>query len=261
MVGWTIVSPSKHREYRYRARDRFSHAKQRIVVPITLTELQKLLPEFVLAFINRGGEFYPVALLGLWEGSNWYVDPDGRWLSTYVPATLRGFPFSLAKTAEGDSLVLAIREDHLAGPNEQGEQLFGEEGSLTPNMQKTVEFLTLVDKSLAQTKAVAARLQKAGVLEPWSLELKAEASGETRSVEGLFRIDEKRLNELPDADFSRLRGAPLALAYAQLLSMGQVSMLSKRAQLRNRFHASSNTTPDLDAMFGSGDDELTFDFD
>ena len=54
-------------------------------------------------------------------------------------------------------------------------------------------------------------------------------------VEGLYRIDEAALNALPDDAFMPLRktGA-LPLAYAQLLSMNQLALLPKAAEVQAR---------------------------
>ena len=70
-----------------------------------------------------------------------------------------------------------------------------------------------------------------GSFSPGRLTLKAE-QGE-RAITGLHRIDEVALNALADDVFLKLRKASaLPIAYAQMLSMGQLGMFEHLAKLQ-----------------------------
>jgi len=89
------------------------------------------------------------------------------------------------------------------------------------------------------------------LLTPWKL----DAVGGV-AVPNLYRIDEQAFNALPESAFNTLRkkGA-VALAYTQMISSHQLPALKQRAE--------QTTVPeniDLDAVFGDGDDDLSFDF-
>lgn len=79
-------------------------------------------------------------------------------------------------------------------------------------------------------------------------------------VQGLFRINEKALNQLEPQAFAELRqhGA-LPLAYAQLLSSSQLHQLTEREKFHTRQQLAQPTEQDLDSLFGE-DDDLSFDF-
>ena len=65
-------------------------------------------------------------------------------------------------------------------------------------------------------------------------DLEVNLSGQKHNITGLFGIDEKKLNELPDDKFLDLRkSGALSLAYMQLLSVGQVQRLVVRHNIRD----------------------------
>jgi len=82
------------------------------------------------------------------------------------------------------------------------------------------------------TDVAVAALAEAGVIQAWPIKLKAEQS--ERAITGLYRIGEVALNALADDVFLELRKTPgaLPIAYAQMLSMGQLGMFEHLARLQ-----------------------------
>jgi len=65
-----------------------------------------------LGFVKQGEDYQLVSLVGLEKDRNLYIDLKGRWLSEYVPATLRCYPFILADHKENEEeKVLCIDQD------------------------------------------------------------------------------------------------------------------------------------------------------
>ncbi|WP_087720923.1 SapC family protein [Salinicola salarius] len=261
MPEWVAVSRTQHADRHYQPRQGYRFAAEQPVASILLAELGKLLPHYALGFIQQGESAYqsyqPVALLGLNGQHNLYVHPDGRWLGNYVPASLRGYPFTLANT-EDQQQVLCIAQDHLL-EGEQGEPLFDEQGQLEQRVQQTLGFLQECEKNRQLTQAAAGVLGDTGVIEPWPLKIERGEGQEPLKVNGLYRVDEKALNALDADTYATLRGGPMALAYAQLFSMSQLSQLAERAKFHDKHHAQQQTSENLDQFFGD-DEELTFDF-
>jgi len=105
MPNWTAISPFQHADKYYLPRQDYSFAADQQVVPILIAELSKLLPHYALAFIQQDSTYQPVAITGLGGGQNLYVNYEGKWLATYVPAFLRSHPFRLL-TTENNKQVL-----------------------------------------------------------------------------------------------------------------------------------------------------------
>ena len=93
MTQWIALSRSEHAGAHYRPRQGYAHAAGDYLAPVLVAELSRLLPHYVLAFIQGETGFLPVALLGTGLGQNLYLNHDQRWLADYVPAVLRGYPF------------------------------------------------------------------------------------------------------------------------------------------------------------------------
>nr|WP_298375245.1 SapC family protein [uncultured Halomonas sp.] len=272
MSQWIALSRTHHLKHSFRPRQGYDFAVTQQLVPILIAELGKLLPHYVLAFVQQGERFTPVAVTGLGGDRNLYLQADGKWLANYVPAILRGYPFSLANNEENQQ-VLCIQQDHLlegqgsepssesgtATHSEQALPLFNEEGSLSQSAQQSLDFLKKCDANRRTTQAASHLLQESGLIEPWPLEIERANDQEPLTVKALYRVSERALNALKADAFAGLRrhGA-LPLAYAQLLSMNQLSQLSDRAAFHARQPAKAQDV-DLEALF-EGDDSEIFSF-
>ena len=257
MPTWKAISKSEHARKHFIARQVYSFAAKQQVVPILLAELSKLIPLYALGFIQQQEAYMPVVLTGLGGEQNLFVNADGKWLGTYVPAVLRGYPFALADNNQGEK-VLCIEESHLS--DDQGQPLFDGDGNLTKPVQDTLSFLNECEKNRKVTEAACRSLQAFGVIETWPLQIKRGEDEEPVQLDGVFRISEKALNELDAKTFSGLRGnGALGLAYAQLFSMHQTSRLGELAKLHAQQQKKQQTPePDIERLFGN-DDTLNFD--
>tara|TARA_R100001039_G_scaffold15949_1_gene9111 strand:- start:2292 stop:3077 length:786 start_codon:yes stop_codon:yes gene_type:complete len=260
MPEWITLSPRRHSDQRYLPREGYHFAAEQPMADIVLAELGKLLPHYVLAFLQQDEHFQPVALLSLDGQTNLYVAPNGQWLGSYVPASLRGYPFTLANTDDGQK-ILCIEQRHLA--NDQGEPLFDDDGNPGQKVAQTLSFLQQCDRNRQVTLAATQSLSKAGVIEPWSLQLKQGEGRTPLTLNGLYRVSEKALNSLDGETYAQLIGTPMALAHAQLFSTHNLHQLTQRGELLAKLNAQDTVPENLDSVLDGmeDDDDLTFDFD
>lgn len=232
MTRWTAVSREKHANAHWRPRQGFDFARRLQVIDILIPELSKLLPQFALGFVEQGERFQAVALLGTGTG-NLYVNAKGQWLGSYVPAALRGYPFTLARKEDGNAeeRVFCIAEDSLVeGKEADSQPLFDGEGRLADTAARTMGFLQQCEQARATTAAATGALAEAGLLRRWPLKVERGDGAEPLTLEALHHIDEERLKEQePETLAHLLRSGALPLAYAQLLSMPQTQQLTQRA--------------------------------
>jgi hypothetical protein len=95
-------------------------------LPITVDEFPVAQRYFPIVF-SGGPESVPLALMGLNEGVNVFVDADGNFQpNTYVPAFIRRYPFMLARLQQGsDEMSLCFDPTAgLIGDFEEGLALF-----------------------------------------------------------------------------------------------------------------------------------------
>ena len=212
-------------------------AAQKNLISVVAAELPHLIPVMPLAFVRSGSGFELVAICSLEPNVNLYIAPDGHWLGGYIPATLRGHPFSLVKVEGREDSVLCIDEESgaivAAG---QGESFFDASGAPTKAVTDILDFLSQIERNRQATQMAVEALRVAGLMQPWQINLQKE--GRAVAVDGLFRVDEVAMNALPDEDFLKLRASgALAVAYSQLLSTAQLSALERLAQIQDQLKA------------------------
>lgn len=253
MADWQPLSKAKYAEAYYRPRYDYAFARERTLVPAMVGELHKLIPHYVIVFMQEKGVYRPMVILAAPNQANLFLKANDQWAAPYVPASLRAYPFSLLHAKDGKNATLAVDTESLRDAD-TGERLFDEEGNMTDGVQRAFDFLGQLEGQRQRTEKAADLLQAAGVIQPWPLTLPVQNDKVT--VNGLYRVDEKALNALDAETYATLQGAPMQLAYGQLYSMAQVDQLTQRAALHH-----TQAPVSLDELFGEGDDDFTFDFD
>ncbi|MCE7519423.1 SapC family protein [Vreelandella titanicae] len=253
MLEWIAISRTQHVNKRFWSRQGYFFSAEYHLAPILLEELASLVPHYVLGFIYQNEGYHPVAVLGFNE-CNLYLHRDGRWLGDYVPASLREYPFTLAK-AETNKKVFCIERQHLTD-DLSAEPLFGEKGNLANQVEQTLSFLKQSECNRHLTTAACQVLSEAGLIEPWPLQLTWGDKQASLHMQGLHCINQQALNQLGEGTLADLhrRGA-LPLAYAQLFSMSQVIQLTERVKFHAQEQAKqSKLENDIDLFYEDGDE-------
>ena len=233
MPQFTVISRESHAGKKWQRFTGYGFASTSTVVPIVGVELARATLAMPLAFFQEAGRFVLVAVLSLTPGRNLLVAPDGRWLGGYVPAFLRSYPFALVPKQGTEQLLPCVDTDSglVVDGNAAGEDFIGPDGNMSPALKRAFDFLSDVERSRRTTDVAVAALAEAGVIQPWPITLKTEQGDQ--AVPGLHRVDEAALNALTDDVFLKLRKASaLPIAYAQMLSMGQLGMFEHFARLQ-----------------------------
>lgn len=248
----------------------YAFAANTAVLPLYAAELARAATVFPIAFSREGeGEslrYFPVSVMSPEPGRNLYVAPDGRWIGAYIPAVLRRDPFVLARVEGREDSVVCVQSERDRLSDEEGEQLLTPEGEPTKLLNDISHFLTTLEQNRVVTERLCTALAEAELFQPW--EMTVRIGENTRNITGLYRIDEARMNQLPDGAFLALRAAgALPAAYCHFLSTQHVQRLGDLAHAHARAQADAAARQqgpqnlDLDKAFGmEPDDELHFDF-
>ncbi|CAH1660778.1 SapC protein [Hyphomicrobiales bacterium] len=212
---------AQHRDLRVFESNDYSHAKAETLAPFVFDEMSDIAREYPIIFPDNKSDL-PSALLGVEPGKNAYVADDGRWLATYIPAHVRRYPFVFGSVEqpEGEQKRMLVFFDpdapHLKNPS--GHPVFTTDGQLTPHMQRRMQLLEHIQKKIAATRAIVLAISERGLFAERSIVIR-KPDGTGHQIQGLRVVDEKKLNQLPDADFNALRkSGALPLIYAHLLS-------------------------------------------
>jgi hypothetical protein len=238
----------------------YAFAVKDAIVPLVMQELPKAQLTMPIGFAIKDEQAFPVAVQSLQPGTNMFVGQDGRWLGRYVPAAYRGYPFVLADTREGKQ-VLCIDEDSGLISDAEGEQFFDADGEPGKALSDVLKFLQQVQRDRQRTLHICSVLQKHDLLQPWPIKVKVEEGTEEKNVEGLYRVNEKALNQLEYKAYTEVSQAgALPLVYCQLLSMQHLQDLARLHAARQKQTVTSEV-PDVDKIFGEKSDDDIFNFD
>lgn len=226
----TLLEQAKHSELKIKASD-FSHVADQHIVPVTLHEIGRAATEYPIVFVknNETGEFQSVAMLGLKPGQNLSVK-DGKWLGLYIPAVVRDYPLGLVLNPEvKDKVWIGIREEANEVSKEEGEALFDGENE-TPYLEARKKALITHFEQDQATRGILGFLAEKELL--ISQTLTVDVAGEKRNINGLYLIDEQKLNALSDEDFLALKQRGLlGPIFGHLGSLNQVNRLARMETL------------------------------
>lgn len=203
-------------------------------VPVNLIEMPQVCHAYPIAF-SPDANATPVAILGLRDKENLFLQENGRWLpNTYVPAYIRRYPFVFSETPDSDQLTLCIdfTDDVI---EENGEQrFFDEDGGASALSNNALEFCKSYHAAAQQTAEMSKALLEHDLLT--DREAQINVGADTRiNFSGFKIIDEKKFAALDEKIFLEFRQKGwLPFIYAHLFSGAQwqhlSSLLGKRLE-------------------------------
>lgn len=220
-------------------------------VPLTGVEFGIAARDLLIVFAGTSvADAGPVALLGLRQNENLYVDANGQWApDTYVPAFVRRYPFVLAEKPagqEGDDFTVFLDERYEGFNTSEGQRLFKEDGTDSELLANAVGFLGDFQQNVARTKWFMEQLNKHDLLEPRTVQLQKEGKdgqqGKSINLNGMFVVNEAKLRELDEKTAQEfLREGMLGWIYAHLLSLTNIDRLAHRLDQREQAEAAAAT--------------------
>lgn len=176
MAEFELLSKVNHKDLFFTKPENYLFAKAEATVGVGLSELQYLCKDIPLVFLKGSdNNIRLVALLALLAGTNNFISADGRWLTDYVPAAIKCYPFKLitvksstdAKLKKKNKLPTEPKEPKLKmlglmkdsqcisiEPKNGSVKIFNEDGTLNPLIEAKRKLLSLIDQeaeSLIQT--------------------------------------------------------------------------------------------------------------
>lgn len=190
-------------------------------VPVNMIEMPQICHFYPIAF-SPDENATPVALLGLRDGENLFVNDKGEWMKdTYIPAYIRRYPFIFSEMAGGDQLTLCIDMNDNVIDEKSEQKFFGDDEKPSELAQNALEFCKSYHAAAQQTLQFSKALAESGLLVERAAEINL---GNDRKINfsGFRIIDEQKLAELPDETFMEWRKKGwLPFLYAHLFSGAQ----------------------------------------
>lgn len=193
------LNSGQHGGWRSRTTDKATWLVNQNVVPLTVEEFGQAQRHYPIIF-SAGDNPVPLALMGLNEGVNLFVDEEGVFADlVYVPAYARRYPFMLARlSAENSELSLCFDPTtDLVGEFAEGTPLF-ENDQPTDTCKATLSFCEQFEIAGQKTESFVAELQKHELLIDGEVAIHPEGSQRPFTYRGFRMIDEAKLRELGD---------------------------------------------------------------
>lgn len=191
--------------------------------------------DYPVAFALNGTDSYtPVAILGLADRQNLFVNDRGEWQpDAYVPAFVRRYPFCIARlSGEGERRSQRLVCVEKAYVDRQGLALYDDAGQPSPAWQPIERLLEQYENDLELTAQMCAMLAKLELFSAFEFQVK-QGENAAFTLKGMHRIDEKKLSELRAASHKALVTKGLmGRIYAHLHSLENFARLYTRALAR-----------------------------
>ncbi|MBA3896249.1 MAG: SapC family protein [Sphingomonadaceae bacterium] len=230
------ISQQEHGSWRYRTADNMLYAGGEHAIPITIDEFA-VTQRFYPIIFSSGDTPVPLALMGLNEGVNTFIDDEGKLpQDIYLPAYLRRYPFLLARLRpDSDELSLCIdpKADAI-GPFDEGEAIF--DGDQPSAITKGIlEFCEQFEQAGQRTAAFMEELKANDLLMEGEVTIQTDSGTQPFVYRGFQMVNEEKLRELRgDTLRKMMRSGLLPLVHAHLFSMGVMREIFARQQAQGK---------------------------
>ncbi|MGZ8282616.1 MAG: SapC family protein [Allosphingosinicella sp.] len=217
------LSSSLHRNFRSKASETAPYFATAHAIPLTIDEFihaQRFMP----IVFSTGDTVVPLALTGLNEGVNVFVDDEGRPLQPfYVPAYVRRYPFVLARL-EPNAQELSLCFDPSSGTVgdfEDGNPLFDGD-SPTENLNAILKFCEDFEVAGQRTSAFVQELQSLDLLIDGEVSIQPNDATQPFLYRGFRMVDEQKFRDLNGDQLRKINQngiMPLIVAHLFSLSL------------------------------------------
>ena len=215
------LSSSMHANFRSRTSDAAPYFATAHAIPLTIDEFihaQRYMP----IVFSTGDQAVPLALTGLNEGINVFVDEEGKPLQPfYVPAYVRRYPYVLARL-QPDAQELSLCFDpssELVGDFEDGEKLFDGDKP-TEQLNAILKFCEEFEVAGQRTSAFVKELQDMDLLIDGEVSIQPGDASQPFIYRGFRMVDEQKFRDLNGDQLRKInQNGILPLIVAHLFSL------------------------------------------
>ena len=215
------LSSTMHSKYRVRTTDKAPYFAHAHAIPLTVDEFVHAQRYMPIVF-STGENAVPLALTGLNEGVNVFVDEEGKALQPfYVPAYVRRYPYVLARLQpEAQELSLCFDPtSELIGEFKDGEPLFKDDKP-TEQLNAILKFCEDFEVAGQRTAAFVKELQEMDLLIDGEVSIQPGDSAQPFIYRGFRMVDEAKFRDMHGDQLRKInQNGILPLVVAHLFSL------------------------------------------
>lgn len=215
------LASALHGNYKAQNSEKAPYLATAHAVPLTIDEFT-IAQRFYPIVFSAGENSVPLALMGLNEGVNVFIDEEGKPHNpVYIPAYVRRYPYILARMDPSkEELTLCFDPDSgLVGESEEGQPLFdGDQASET--LSGILKFCEEFEVAAQRTNAFMKELETLGILIDGEVSVQPEGAPQPFIYRGFKMVDENKLREMNGDQLRKLnQNGILPLVVAHLFSL------------------------------------------
>lgn len=227
--GLEPISKEKHGDKKIGGIDGPKIMSKVHAVPVTVEEFPLLQRHFPVVF-SVGDSPVPLALMGLHEGINAFVNDEGKLDDDflYIPAYVRRYPFMLARLTK-DAQDLSLCVDPTSGAiGDEGQPVF-EGGEPSEATKRVMQFCEQFELGAQRTQQFVKELVDLDLLMDGEVSIQPEGFDKPFIYRGFKMVDEKKFAELSGDKLRKMnQNGMLAAIVSHLLSLGQIREVFSR---------------------------------
>jgi len=220
--GLEPLSSETHANYKVQPSTVAPFLAHQHAIPLTVEEFPLVQRHMPIVF-SSGDDAIPLALMGLNEGVNVFLDDSGKLLeeTIYVPAYVRRYPYMLARlTPDAQELSLCFDPTSpTIGAFDQGDALF-ENGQPTELTRNILQFNENFEQAAARTAQFMNEVRELGLLMEGEVSIQQDGVEQPFVYRGFQMVDEQKLVDLRGDQLRKIsQSGLLPLLYAHLFSL------------------------------------------
>jgi len=219
------LNATQHSKMKVRPILRMPQVARTHAIPVTVDEFTLVQRHYPIVF-SVGDNPIPIALMGLNENVNVFLDDEGRPLEkhVYIPAYIRRYPFMLARLRpDSDELSLCFDATaNAVGDFEEGQPLFDDDQP-SEATKAILQFCEQFEAAGQRTGAFMEELNKMDMLMDGEVAIQPEGFEQPFVYRGFRMVDEEKLRNLRGDELRKLgQNGILPLIYAHLFSLTEM---------------------------------------
>ena len=199
-------------------------------IPVTIDEFIHAQRSYPIIF-SAGENPVPLALMGLNEGFNTFIDDDGMPIDqgAYMPAYLRRYPFMLAKLRpDTDELSLCF-DPTGGGIAEDGDEALFDGDQPSEITRNILAFCEQFETAGQRTHAFMEEVLKLDLLMDGEVSIQPDGVEQPFLYRGFRMVDEEKLRNMRGDELRRInQNGVLSLLFAHMFSLGLIRDLFYR---------------------------------
>lgn len=227
-----LLSREKHSNLKLQQLSNLFFAKNMGSTPVLISETGKLGLTFPIVFTaEENPSITAITSLG---NDNLAITKDGKWITDYVPAVYRKYPFTYVNIKENaEEKVVAIDVEAQNLSTEEGIPLFDENNEQTQLLKDTIHFLTSYEEESMKTKSIAKIISDTNILEDREISV-GEGEEKKVLVKGFKVVSKEKLDALDDAILALwVRNGIISFINLHIKSLDNMQTLMNLSTQRN----------------------------